>query len=50
MHEECIVYTGMPIGMLKATSNGEKIKPVALVVIKLHLSENISQSVENSIY
>ena len=37
----------------KATSNSEKIKPVALAVIELHLSEGISQpvtqSVENSI-
>ena len=45
----------------KATLNSEKIKPVALAVIKLHLSEGISQllsqllsqlpsqSVENSV-
>ena len=37
----------------KATLNSEKIKPVALAVIKLHLSEGISQllsqSVENSL-
>ena len=45
----------------KATSNSEKIKPVALAVIKLHLSEGIcqllsqllsqsvTQSVENSV-
>ena len=37
----------------KATSNSEKIKPVALAVIELRLSEGISQpvtqSVENSI-
>ena len=30
-------------------SNSEKIKPVALAVIELRLSEGISQSVENSI-
>ena len=37
----------------EAMSNSEKIKPVALAVIELHLSEGISQllsqSVENSI-
>ena len=43
--------------MDEATSNSEKIKPVTLAVIELHLSEDIkqvgrqavSQSVENSI-
>ena len=45
----------MYCGMLKGTSraeamsNSEKIKPVALAVTKLRLSEGISQSVENSI-
>ena len=29
----------------KATSNSEKIKPVALAIIELRLSEDISQSV-----
>ena len=33
----------------EATLNSEKIKPVALVVIELCLSEGIYQSVENSI-
>ena len=37
----------------EATSNSDKIKPVALAVIELHLSEGISQlltqSVENSV-
>ena len=37
----------------EAMSNSEKIKPVALAVIELHLSEGISQlltqSVENSV-
>ena len=37
----------------KMTSNSEKIKPVALAIIELRLSEDIrqavSQSVENSI-
>ena len=33
----------------EATSNSERIKPVALAVIELRLSEGISQSVENSI-
>ena len=48
---------GMPKGTswAEATSNSEKIEPIALAVIKLHLSEGISlsyllsQSVENSI-
>ena len=37
----------MPKGtcQAKATSNSEKIKPVALAVIELHLSEGIRQSV-----
>ena len=37
----------MPKGtcQAKATSNSEKIKPVALAVIELRLSEGISQSV-----
>ena len=45
----------MPKGTSRAeaTSNSEKIKPVALAVIELRLSEGISQlvsqSVENSI-
>ena len=33
----------------KAMSNSEKIKPVALAVIELHLSEGISQSVTQSV-
>ena len=33
----------------EATSDSEKIKPVALAVIKLRLSEGIRQSVENSV-
>jgi len=28
--------------------NSEKIKPIALVIAELHLTEGISQSVENS--
>ena len=32
---------------VKAMSNSEKIKPIALTVIELCLSEGISQSVEN---
>ena len=41
----------MPKGMSwdKATSNTEKIKPVALAIIKLHLPESIRQAIENSI-
>ena len=30
-------------------SNSEKIKPVVLTIIKLHLSEGISQSVTQSV-
>ena len=33
----------------EATSNSEKIKPVALAVIELRLSEGISQSVTQSV-
>ena len=46
----------MPKGTSRAeaTLNSEKIEPVALAVIELHLSEGISQSgiqsVENSVY
>ena len=41
------MYCGMPTGTSQAeiTSNSENIKPVALPVIELHLSEGISQSV-----
>ena len=52
-------YCGMPKGTCRAeaTSNSEKIKPVALAIIELRLSEGISksvtylltQSVENSV-
>ena len=42
-------YCGMPKGTSRAeaTSNNEKIKPVALAVVKLRLSEGISQSVSH---
>ena len=33
----------------EVTSNSEKIKPVALPIIELHLSEGISQSVSQSV-
>jgi len=33
----------------KVTSNIAKIKPIALVVIKLHLSEGISKSASQSV-
>ena len=33
----------------KTTSNSEKIKPVTLAVVKLHLSKGISQSVTQSV-
>ena len=52
-------YYGMPKGTCwaEATLNSEKIKPVALAVIELRLSEDtsqlltylLSQSVENSV-
>ena len=45
------MYCGMPKGTSRAeaTSPREKIKPVALAVIELRMSESISQSVENSV-
>ena len=49
------MYCSMPKGtcQAEATSNSEKIKPVALAIIKLRLSEGISQLlsqlVENSV-
>ena len=46
------MYCGMPKGTSRteATSNSEKIKPVALAVIKLHLSaEGISQWITQSV-
>ena len=44
-------YCGMPKGTSRAevTSNSEKIKPVALAVIDLCLSEDISQAVNQSV-
>ena len=44
-------YCGMPKGtsQAEATLNSEKIKPVALAIIKLCLSEGISQSVTQSV-
>ena len=33
----------------EVTLNSEKVRPVALVVIELHLSEGISQSVSQSV-
>ena len=41
------MFCGMPKGtsQAEAMSNSEKIKPVALAVIELRLSEGISQSV-----
>ena len=33
----------------EATSNSEKIKPIALAIIELHLSEGISQSGSQSV-
>ena len=44
------MYCGMPKGTSWAeeTPNSEKLKPVALAVIELCLSEGISQSVTQS--
>ena len=44
-------YCGMPKGTCRANamSGSEKIKPVALAVIELHLSEGIDQSVTQSV-
>ena len=33
-----------PSCQVEATSNSEKIKPIALAIIKLHLSEGVGQS------
>ena len=43
------MYCGMPKGTSRAemTLNSEKLKPVALAVIELHLSEGINQSVSH---
>jgi len=43
---KCFVYTGMPksASQAEATLNSDKIKPIALVVVGLRLSEEISQS------
>ena len=45
------MYCGMPKGTCRAeaTSNSEKIEPIALAVIELRLSEGISQSVSQSV-
>ena len=45
------MHYGMPKGTFwaKVMLNSEKIKPVSLAIIKLHLSEGVSQSVENSV-
>ena len=45
----CRGSTSKGTSRVEATSNSEKIKPVALAVIELRLSEGISQSVENSV-
>ena len=48
MKSALYVYCSMPKGTC-ATSNSEKIKPIALPVIELHLSEGISQAVSQSV-
>ena len=47
----CMYCSSMPKGSSQAevTSNSEKIKPIALAVIALCLSEGISQSVSQSL-
>ena len=51
MKNALFIYCGMLKGtsQAKTTSNSEKIKPVTLAIIKLRLSEGISQSVTQSI-
>ena len=51
MKNALYVLRNMPKGTsrAKATSNSKKIKPVALAVIELRLSEGISQSVTQSV-
>ena len=48
VHVECIVWT-KGTSWAEATSNSEKIKPLALAIIELRLSEGISQSVVQSV-
>ena len=45
------IYCGMPKGTSRAeaTSNNEKIKPVALAVIELRLFDSISQLLSQSV-
>ena len=45
------MYCAMPKGISQAevTLNSEKIKPIALAIIKLHLSESVTQSVSQSL-
>ena len=47
MKNASCMYCGMPKGTCRAeaTSNSEKIKPIALAIIKLRLSGGISQSI-----
>ena len=49
--KNALMYCGMPKGTCRAeaTLNSEKIKPVALAIIKLCLSEGISQSITYSV-
>jgi len=45
------MYSGMAKGTswVEATSNSEKIKPVALAIVEFRESEGISQSVSQSV-
>ena len=47
VHEEYIVHTAV-WQKAQATSNSEKLKPVALAIIELRLSEGNSQSITQS--
>ena len=49
----CALYVcGMPNGTSrhKVTSNSEKIKPIALVVIELHFAEDIRKLVSRKLH
>ena len=48
-NELCVLRYAKSTCRAEGTSNSEKIKPVALVIIKLCLSEGISQSVTQSV-
>ena len=49
VHEECIVHMPKDTSRAEATSNSENIKPVAIAIIELQLSEGTSQAVSQSV-